>query len=72
MYFWVFEKGKRIQHIDVRFHMCWEAVNIGEVKLKYCPSTETMEINLAKPLRPQKFKAVKNVILMTVSFYETM
>lgn len=64
------EEGKRNRHIDVRYHVCQEAVGNGEVKLQYYPSVEMMASTLTKPLRPQKFNTVKDFIPMTVSFNE--
>lgn len=52
--------------------MSREAINIGEVKLEYFQSMEMMEDYLRKPLGPQKFKTVRELISKTVSFNETM
>lgn len=36
----VAEEGKMNMHIEVRYHVYRKAVNVGEVELEYCPSTE--------------------------------
>lgn len=66
------EERRRNKHIGVRDHVGQHAVNIVAVKLEYCSTTEIMADTLTKPSVPQTFKAVKDLITMTVSFHDTV
>lgn len=69
---WDTEERKMNKQIDVHYHVSWKAVGNGEVKLEYCLSPEMMACTLTKPIGPQKFRTVKDLTPIMVSFNVTM
>lgn len=69
---WATKKGKKKKQSDVRYHVCRQAVNIRNVKLRYILFKEMMADCLTKPVGPQKFRIVNELISMLVSFNVTM
>lgn len=68
----VTEKGKKNKDRDIQYHVCCVAFDNGNMDLKYFPSTKMTVGSLTKPLGPQKFKIVKHLITIMVSFNATM
>lgn len=63
--------GLQNKHVDIRYHICWEATGNGKLWLEYCPSTEMMADPLTKPLGPQKRRSIISFMPLAFSFPKT-
>ena len=55
--------SKRTRHINIRYYFVTDHANCGEIKLKYCPTTEMLGDYLTKPLQGGLFNKFWDRIL---------
>ena len=56
-------RSKWTRHINIRYYFITDCANCGEIKLKYCPSTEMIGDCFTKPLQGGVFKKFRDRIL---------
>jgi len=49
----------RTKHIETKFHLLRNQVTKGKLEVKYCSTSELMADILAKPLKADKFKLIR-------------
>lgn len=64
---WVVHEEARSKQIDVRYHMCKEGCDNGDVVLEYCILTEVMSNILTKPLKLNELKALDYIMPIAAS-----
>ena len=55
--------SKRTQHINIRYYFMTDRINCGEIKIKYCPTTEMLGDYFTKPLQGGLFNKFCDRIL---------
>ena len=55
--------SKHTRHINIRYYFVTDQVNCGEIKLKYCPTTEMLGDYFTKPLQGGLFNKFRDRIL---------
>ena len=55
--------SKRTRHINIRYFFVPDHANCGEIKLKYCPTTEMVGDYFTKPLQGGLFNKFRDCIL---------
>ena len=55
--------SKRTRHINIRYYFVTDRANCGEIKLKYCPTTEMLREYFTKPLQGGLFNKFRDRIL---------
>lgn len=64
---WASSHLNRNKHVDLRYHICREAVADNRVKLSYCSTTELVGDILTKPLGLQKSTIIRDLLAMDCS-----
>ena len=55
--------SKRTRHINIRYYFVTNRINCGEIKLKYCPTTEMLGDYFTKPLQGTLFNKFHDHVL---------
>ena len=55
--------SKWTRHINIRYYFVTDRANCGEIKLKYCPTTEMLGDYFTKPLQGGSFNKFRDCIL---------